>query len=140
MCCNLCACEHDVRMYACLCRSICKGVLEALAFCHQRGVAHGSLGPGSILLNTFRDKQSRDLIVKLDNLGFAQLHRTGVPSELLSLLTPLISAQPCMHFRAFLLGGDAALNQNLLPALHLGSVQMCASLSWLGGIHDHTGL
>ncbi len=90
MCCDLCACVHDVRMYACLCRSICKGVLEALAFCHQRGVAHGSLGPGSILLNTFRDKQSRDLIVKLDNLGFAQLHRTGVPSELISLLTPLI--------------------------------------------------
>ena len=65
-------------------------MLEALAFCHQRGVAHGSLGPGSILLNTFRDKQSRDLIVKLDNLGFAQLHRTGVPSELISLLMPLI--------------------------------------------------
>ncbi len=63
------------------CRSICKGVLEALSFCHNRGVAHGSLGPGSILLSTFRDQQSRDLIVKLDNFGFAQLHRTGVPSE-----------------------------------------------------------
>ena len=63
------------------CRSICKGVLEALAFCHNRGVAHGSLGPGSILLSTFRDQQSRELIVKLDNFGFAQLHRAGVPSE-----------------------------------------------------------
>jgi hypothetical protein len=62
------------------CRSICKGVLEALAFCHKRGVAHGSLGPGSILLSTFRDQQARDLIVKLDNFGFAQLHRPGVPS------------------------------------------------------------
>lgn len=64
----------------CVHRSICKGVLEALAFCHKRGVAHGSLGPGSILLSTFRDQQARDLIVKLDNFGFAQLHRPGVPS------------------------------------------------------------
>ncbi|CAK0745542.1 hypothetical protein CVIRNUC_001627 [Coccomyxa viridis] len=63
-------------------RSICKGVLEALAYCHSRSVAHGSLGPGSILLNTFRDQQARELIVKLDNFGFAQLHRAGVPSPL----------------------------------------------------------
>lgn len=55
-------------------------MLEALAYCHGRGVAHGSLGPGSILLSTFRDQQARQLIVKLDNFGFAQLHRTGVPS------------------------------------------------------------
>ena len=61
-----------------------------MSFCHQRGVAHGSLGPGSILLNTFRDQQSRELIVKLDNLGFAQLHRTGVPSELLSAVAPSV--------------------------------------------------
>ena len=69
-------------------RSICKGVLEALAYCHKRSVAHGSLGPGSILLNTFRDQQARELIVKLDNFGFAQLRRTGVPSRRLW--------QPCM--------------------------------------------
>ena len=69
-------------------RSICKGVLEALAYCHSRSVAHGSLGPGSILLNTFRDQQARELIVKLDNFGFAQLHRAGVPSASLQ--------QPCM--------------------------------------------
>ena len=88
---------HDSHMLACLCRSICKGVLEALSYCHNRGVAHGSLGPGSILMNTFRDQQSRDLIVKLNNFGFAQLHRTGVPSELLCDGSLAFSAEHQLH-------------------------------------------
>eukprot|EP00884_Botryococcus_braunii_P022362 jgi/Botrbrau1/880/Bobra.0167s0005.1 len=54
-------------------RSIAKGALEALAYCHERGVAHGSLGSASILLSTFDDRKSRDMVVKLDNFGFARM-------------------------------------------------------------------
>eukprot|EP00891_Asterochloris_glomerata_P005155 jgi/Astpho2/5155/Aster-x0666 len=53
-------------------RSIMRGALQALAYCHERGVAHGSLGSGSILLSAFDDRRAGDLIVKLDNFGFAR--------------------------------------------------------------------
>lgn len=49
-----------------------RGALQALAYCHERGVAHGSLGSGSILLSAFDDRRAGDLIVKLDNFGFAR--------------------------------------------------------------------
>lgn len=61
-------------------RAICRGLLQALAFCHGRGVAHGSLGPGSVLLSTFEDRRARELVLKLDNFGFARLHRSAAQS------------------------------------------------------------
>ena len=67
-----------------------RGTLQALAYCHERSVAHGSMGSGSILLSTYDDRRANDLIVKLDNFGFAQLHLTGVPSELLSAVAPSV--------------------------------------------------
>ena len=54
--------------------------MAALAFCHERGVAHGSLGAASFLLSTFDDRRAAELIVKLDNFGFARmLHRPHAP-------------------------------------------------------------
>lgn len=54
-----------------LCRSIFRGVMEGLRFCHNNGIAHGSLGSGSVLMSTFDDYQAERLRVKLDNFGFA---------------------------------------------------------------------
>ena len=51
-----------------------RGTLQALAFCHSRNVAHGSMGSGSVLLSTFDDRRANDLIVKLDNFGFGRAH------------------------------------------------------------------
>ena len=46
--------------------------LQALAYCHGRGIAHGALGPSSLLLSTYEDRKSSQLMVKLDNFGFAR--------------------------------------------------------------------
>jgi len=54
-------------------RSIASGMLGAVAFCHDRFVAHGSLGSGTFLLSTFNDQDNARLIVKLDSFGFAKL-------------------------------------------------------------------
>ena len=54
-------------------RSIASGMMEAVAFCHDRFVAHGSLGSGTFLLSTFNDQDSARLLVKLDSFGFAKL-------------------------------------------------------------------
>ncbi len=51
-----------------------RGTLQALAFCHNRSVAHGSMGSGSVLLSTYDDRRANDLIVKLDNFGFGRAH------------------------------------------------------------------
>lgn len=47
-------------------------MIEAISFCHDKGVVHGSLGSGSVLLSTFDDYKSDSLVVKLDNFGFAR--------------------------------------------------------------------
>jgi hypothetical protein len=54
-------------------RAVARGALRALAFCHSAGVAHGSLGAGSILLSTFDDAAAARLIVKLSDFGFARV-------------------------------------------------------------------
>jgi hypothetical protein len=54
-------------------RAVARGALHALAFCHAAGVAHGSLGAGSILLSTFDDAAAARLIVKLSDFGFARV-------------------------------------------------------------------
>ncbi|KAL6782004.1 hypothetical protein ACKKBF_B10265 [Auxenochlorella protothecoides x Auxenochlorella symbiontica] len=53
-------------------RAIARGLLRALCYCHVRGVVHGSLGSGSVLLSSFDDTHAERLVVKLDNLGFAR--------------------------------------------------------------------
>lgn len=54
------------------CRSLARGALSAVAYCHAKGIAHGSLGSGSFLTNTFDDRRSDSVIVKMSNFGFAQ--------------------------------------------------------------------
>ena len=76
------------------CRAICSGLLRALAFCHGRGVAHGSLGPGSILLSTFEDRRARELLVKLDNFGFARMHKPAGQSACTYPLKALAACNP----------------------------------------------
>ena len=58
--------------HAPLCRAIVRRSLQALAYCHGRGIAHGALGPSSLLLNTYEDRKSSQLSIKLDNFGFAR--------------------------------------------------------------------
>ena len=43
-----------------------------MAFCHANAVAHGSLGSGSLLLSHFDDRRPEQLLVKLDNFGYAR--------------------------------------------------------------------
>ncbi|BDA41790.1 hypothetical protein COCOBI_02-5840 [Coccomyxa sp. Obi] len=74
--------EDELRDRCRMVRTICRGMLQALSFCHKRGVAHGSFGPGSVMLSTFRDCQARELIVKLDNFGFAQMQKRSAPGAL----------------------------------------------------------
>lgn len=49
-----------------------RGAVAAVAYCHQRDVVHGSLGAGSLLLSTYEDLRWQEVIVKLDNFGFAR--------------------------------------------------------------------
>lgn len=60
-------------------RAIAGGSIAALAYVHERGVAHGSLGAGALLLSTLADAKSEQLVVKLDNFGFSQ--RLALPSD-----------------------------------------------------------
>jgi serine/threonine protein kinase len=60
-------------------RAICAGCVRALAFVHERGVAHGSLGSGAVLLSHVDDRKAGQLVVKLDNFGFAQ--RQALPPD-----------------------------------------------------------
>ena len=76
-----------------------RGTLQALAFCHERSVGHGSMGSGSILLSTYDDRRANDLIVKLDNFGFGRAHyacsldlRGGM-----NLCQPLWMVQQCSN-------------------------------------------
>ncbi|KAL3141611.1 hypothetical protein ABBQ32_004852 [Trebouxia sp. C0010 RCD-2024] len=66
--------EAALRSRCRMLRSIMRGTLQALAFCHSRNVSHGSMGSGSVLLSTFDDRRANDLIVKLDNFGFGRAH------------------------------------------------------------------
>jgi serine/threonine protein kinase len=52
-------------------RAIAAGALQAVAFCHSHAVAHGSLGSGSLLLSHLDDRRPEQLLVKLDNFGYA---------------------------------------------------------------------
>eukprot|EP00208_Stichococcus_sp_RCC1054_P009055 CAMPEP_0206150144 /NCGR_PEP_ID=MMETSP1473-20131121/38148_1 /ASSEMBLY_ACC=CAM_ASM_001109 /TAXON_ID=1461547 /ORGANISM="Stichococcus sp, Strain RCC1054" /LENGTH=502 /DNA_ID=CAMNT_0053547637 /DNA_START=817 /DNA_END=2325 /DNA_ORIENTATION=- len=58
-------------------KAIMGGCVAALAYVHERGVAHGSLGSGSLLLSTLSDSRADQLVVKLDNFGFS--HRASLP-------------------------------------------------------------
>lgn len=41
------------------------------------------------MLSTFRDCQARELIIKLDNFGFAQMQKPSAPGEAASMLTAI---------------------------------------------------
>ena len=60
-------------------RSIAAGAVRALGYVHDRGVIHGSIGSGSLLLSSFSDQDSARLVVKIDNFGFAR--RVVVPGS-----------------------------------------------------------
>jgi serine/threonine protein kinase len=64
-----------------LLRAICRGLLSALSYCHSRGVAHCSLGPGSVLLNSVQEADVWRLLVKLDNWGLARVYPAALPGE-----------------------------------------------------------
>lgn len=70
-------------------RAIARGCLSALAFCHERGVTHGSLGSGSVLLSTFDDRSAARLTAKLDNFGFGK--RVAVAEDSSQPVTALAS-------------------------------------------------
>lgn len=57
-----------------LLQAVARGLLEALSFCHQKGVAHCGLGCGSVVINTWSDKDIDRLLVKLDNFGLARVY------------------------------------------------------------------
>jgi serine/threonine protein kinase len=57
-----------------LLQRIAQGLLQALSYCHSRGVAHCGLGPGCVVVNTWKDKEADRLLVKLDNFGLARLY------------------------------------------------------------------
>lgn len=81
-----------------------RGTLSALGFCHNRSVAHGSMGSGSILVSTYDDRRANDLIVKLDNFGFGRAHyacsldlKGGMltcPVSKFALAVPVFAAAP----------------------------------------------
>lgn len=64
-------------------RRVTRGMLRALAFCHERGVVHGGVGAGSFLLSTFEDHLASEVVVKLTDFGFARMvtARGAVPSR-----------------------------------------------------------
>lgn len=66
------AASTALRSRCAMVRSIVRGAVAAVAYCHQRDVVHGSLGAGSLLLSTYEDLRWQEVIVKLDNFGFAR--------------------------------------------------------------------
>lgn len=63
---------YDLYIVDSLPRLISKGIVGALSFCHNRDVAHGSLGSGSVLLSTYDARDTQEFLVKFDNFGFAR--------------------------------------------------------------------
>lgn len=70
--------------------------MAAVAYVHERGVAHCSLGAGSLLLSTFSDGKAEQLVVKLDNFGFSQ--RLSLPSGV-PLPSPSAIAPQRLHLK-----------------------------------------
>lgn len=54
-------------------RSVMKQALEAIAFAHEAGVAHRSVGANSIILSTLDEKRHKQVLVKLGDWGFGSL-------------------------------------------------------------------
>jgi serine/threonine protein kinase len=49
-------------------KAITRGMVNAVAYCHERSVIHGSLS-GSFLLSSFDDSRASSVIVKLQNVS-----------------------------------------------------------------------
>eukprot|EP01023_Acetabularia_acetabulum_P017551 TRINITY_DN18795_c0_g1_i1.p1 TRINITY_DN18795_c0_g1~~TRINITY_DN18795_c0_g1_i1.p1 ORF type:complete len:189 (+),score=17.48 TRINITY_DN18795_c0_g1_i1:32-598(+) len=50
--------------------------IRGLQFCHSRGVVHGSISSGCLLMSTFTDIDADRLVLKLDNFGFSKRYDT----------------------------------------------------------------
>eukprot|EP00890_Picochlorum_soloecismus_P004742 jgi/Picsp_1/5269/NSC_02631-R1_protein len=79
-------------------RSIASGMLESVSFCHDRFVAHGSLGSGTFLLSTFNDQDNARLLVKLDSFGFAKLGSRAASCSQIKKLDQKRLLQPDVGF------------------------------------------
>lgn len=53
-------------------KAITAGALNAVGYVHDRGVIHGAIGSGSLLISTFNDSDWLRVVVKIDNFGFAR--------------------------------------------------------------------
>jgi len=53
-------------------KAITAGALNAVGYVHDRGVIHGAIGSGSLLVSTFSDSDWLRVVVKIDNFGFAR--------------------------------------------------------------------
>jgi hypothetical protein len=53
-------------------KAITAGAIKAVGYVHDRGVIHGSIGSGSLLISTFNDSDWLRVVVKIDNFGFAR--------------------------------------------------------------------
>jgi serine/threonine protein kinase len=53
-------------------KAIIAGALHAVGYVHDRGVIHGAIGSGSLLISTFNDSDWLRAVVKIDNFGFAR--------------------------------------------------------------------
>jgi len=53
--------------------------IRAVAYCHDRGVSHGAIGSGCLVINTVKDQNYARLRVRLDNFGYGVL--TSHPSS-----------------------------------------------------------
>ena len=63
--------EDPSALWASYTKAAMFSALEALAFVHSRGVAHGSLSSACLLVNSVATQDAAQLQVKLYNFGYA---------------------------------------------------------------------
>ena len=109
--------------------------MAALAFCHERGVAHGALGAACFLLSTFDDRRAGELVVKLDNFGFARMLRRPLrasSSEGARTLCPQYAHGMCLGlapaFHILMTPCDGHSASETGAKLHKG--WLCAHATW----------
>ena len=65
------------RARAVMVKALARNLLLAVAYCHRKGVVHGSISSGSVFVSTTEDAEADELLVKLDNFGFGKLYAGG---------------------------------------------------------------
>ncbi|GAQ79448.1 hypothetical protein KFL_000300460 [Klebsormidium nitens] len=61
-------------------KAVIRGAVEAMAFCHVRGVVHNAIAGSCFLLSTYEAKDWDKVRVKLSNFGFASDLSMGIES------------------------------------------------------------